>query len=447
MEQIDSIKLLQKIAIAANEATDVEEALQICLDEICAAIKWPVGHVYLHSDDTLDEMVSSKIWHLDDPEKFTSFKKVTDITSFEAGEGLPGRVYASGEPDWILDVTQDRNFPRAELAKNIEVKSGFAFPIIVDSKVAAILEFYSPRAVSPDKDLLDITTQVSTQLSHVIKRKRAENEMRQNVEIINQIQDAVITTDLDGVIRSWNRGAEVQLGYIAEEMIGKSIERIYLQPESKVMHSATIDNLIEKGRIGFESEMRKKSGTIFPVYLSQSLSKDAMGTITGIINYSSDITQQKQADAILQRANVLDQIHDAVISTDVDGYISLWNKGAERLFGYSTEEILGKPIGQLYPGEKQSITPKEFIKLIKSQGSFDLESKMIKKSGEHIYVHNAISALTDEEDNIRGIISYAMDISGRKRAEAELNNSKQMLQSVLDTIPIRVFWKDSDAHS
>ncbi len=158
MKQIDSIRLLQNIAIAANVATSVEEALQICLDEICALIKWPVGHVYLHSDDALDEMVSSRIWHLDDPEEFTSFKKVTEITSFAIGEGLPGRVYASGEPAWISDVTQDRNYPRAELAKNIEVKSGFAFPVKVDGKVAAVLEFYSPKAVSPDKDLLDITT-------------------------------------------------------------------------------------------------------------------------------------------------------------------------------------------------------------------------------------------------------------------------------------------------
>ena len=121
-----------------------------------------------------------------------------------------------------------------------------------------------------------------------------------------------------------------------------------------------------------------------------------MGTITGIINYSSDITQQKQADAILERAKVIDQIHDAVIITDLEGYISLWNKGAEHLFGYSTEEILGKPIGQLYPDEKQSITPKEFIKLIKSQGSFDLESQMIKKSQTHPPIPGHIALTKDD---------------------------------------------------
>ncbi|MCH8872831.1 GAF domain-containing protein, partial [candidate division KSB1 bacterium] len=173
-EQTEFVRLLEKIAVAANEALVVEDAMQVCLDEVCALTGWPVGHLYVLAADGTGELVTAKRWHLDNPRKFKTFQQVTEKTRFAPGIGLPGRVLQSGKPAWISDVTKDPNYPRAKLAKDIGVKAAFCFPVLVGTKVAAVLEFYTPEAVEPNDQLLEVMAQVGTQLGRVIERKAAE---------------------------------------------------------------------------------------------------------------------------------------------------------------------------------------------------------------------------------------------------------------------------------
>ncbi|MGH2747218.1 MAG: ATP-binding protein [Actinomycetota bacterium] len=168
-----SARLFKSIAVAANEAAELEEALQTAIDEVCAYTGWPVGHVYLPGDRP-DVLIPTRIWHVDDPEKYATFMRVTESTSFARGEGLPGRVLKSGLPAWIPDVTEDSNFPRAKAAESINVKGGFGFPILVGTDVAGVLEFYSDDPQAPDAELLDLLGQIGTQLGRVAERMRAD---------------------------------------------------------------------------------------------------------------------------------------------------------------------------------------------------------------------------------------------------------------------------------
>ncbi|MCK5431751.1 MAG: PAS domain-containing protein, partial [Gammaproteobacteria bacterium] len=176
-KQTKYVKLLEKIAVAANEASVIEDALQICLDEVCDLTGWPVGHVYMLASDDANVLITTKLWHLDKPTEFKIFKKVTEETRFASGIGLPGRVLSSGIPEWVIDVTKDTNFPRAKQAENIGVKAAFCFPVWVGNKVAAVLEFYTPKMVEPDKQLLEVMANVGTQLGRVIERKQAEGSL------------------------------------------------------------------------------------------------------------------------------------------------------------------------------------------------------------------------------------------------------------------------------
>ena len=134
-------QLLTDVAVASNEATAMENAAKVCLDRVCKLMGWPVGHLYVVNESS-DGLAPSGIWHLDDPDRFSVFKKVTDATSFSAGEGLPGRVLSSGQPVWIVDVNKDSNFPRARHADNLGVKAGFGFPIQMGENTVGVLEFY-----------------------------------------------------------------------------------------------------------------------------------------------------------------------------------------------------------------------------------------------------------------------------------------------------------------
>ncbi len=173
-EKTRLIQLLQTIAVAANEAATVDEAIQVCLDAVCAHTGWPVGHSYIVDESDTGELVPTNLWHLDNPEGFKAFQEVTRKTRFMPGIGLPGRVLASGEPAWVTDVTEDPNFPRAKLAQDIGVKAGFGFPVIVGKSVVGVLEFFSADAVEPDEEMLETMGHIGTQLGRVVERERAE---------------------------------------------------------------------------------------------------------------------------------------------------------------------------------------------------------------------------------------------------------------------------------
>ena len=174
LRKTELINLMQKITITANEVSTVNEAMQICLDNICLYTGWPVGHVYLPESDA--RLFPSNIWHLESPKRFKIFREITEVTKFDIGIGLPGRVLKNGKPAWIKDVTKDQNFTRAKLAQDINVKAGFAFPVLEGKRVVAVLEFFSREAHDPDKYLLDAISILATQLGRVTERKRAEKE-------------------------------------------------------------------------------------------------------------------------------------------------------------------------------------------------------------------------------------------------------------------------------
>ena len=190
-----SQQLLQMVAVAANEATDVETALRSMLKEVCAHAGWPIGHVYLPADDSSGQLRPTTIWQLQQPERFETFKRVTERTSFDPEVGLPGRVFSAGKPAWITDVTKDTNFPRAKLAKDIGVRAGFGFPVLVGTEVVAVLEFFSTEAVEPDEGFLEIMANVGTQLGRVFERERAEEgQQKAHDELETRVEER--TADL-----------------------------------------------------------------------------------------------------------------------------------------------------------------------------------------------------------------------------------------------------------
>ena len=174
--EVESAKLVESIAMASNETRAIDDTLTFCIERVCKFADWPLGHLYLTEDKTATRLIPTGIWHVRDPGKFDVFQKITVDTPLEIGVGLPGRVLSSGEPEWIIDVTKDPNFPRAKQVKDIGVKAGFAFPILIGPEVVGVMEFFSTKAVEPDEEILAIMGQIGTQLGRVLERKQAQDQ-------------------------------------------------------------------------------------------------------------------------------------------------------------------------------------------------------------------------------------------------------------------------------
>ncbi|MFN3429296.1 MAG: GAF domain-containing protein [Candidatus Sericytochromatia bacterium] len=170
--------LLQAIASAANEAGTVEAGVQVCLDRICMLTGWPVGHLYLKDETGTDLLCPTAVWHLDDPAHFEPFRAGTEARPLAVGEGLPGLVLETGRPVSFSDIIQAEGFRRLDVAQEVGIRAGFAFPLLIGAEVVGVIEFFATEEVEPDEALLEVMAHTGTQLGRVVERERASRTLQ-----------------------------------------------------------------------------------------------------------------------------------------------------------------------------------------------------------------------------------------------------------------------------
>lgn len=263
--------------------------------------------------------------------------------------------------------------------------------------------------------------------------------------IVESSDDAILGKDLNGVITSWNRASERMYGYTAEEVIGRHISVIV--PANLFEETAAI---MEKIRVGdrvdhYETVRMTKSGDLIPISLTISPVRDASGSIVGASSISRDFTRRKRYEEIIQRqASILDQIQDSVITTDLDGIITSWNRGAERLFSFTSEEALGRHVSFLYPEEQWQFLETNVIRPLKEKGEHECEVRLRRKSGEEFYALLLLTLLKDGNGVVTGMVGSSIDITARKEAEERILRDKEQWEQTFDAVPDIVMVIDSE---
>ena len=309
LEKTNLLQLLHSVTVAANEAETMEDAMQACIDLICEYTGWPVGHVYELSPDSSEKLVPTDIWHVRDRERFAAFRDVTEKSAFEEGVGLPGRVLVSGRAAWITDVTEDPNFPRARMAKNLGVKAGFALPVLIGAKVVAVLEFFFNEALEPNETLLLILGDIGSWLGRVIERKRAATELlyseKRKSILLESALDAIITIDEDGKVVEFNPSGEEMFGYRGEGVKGKDVADLIIPPAHRELHRSGLKKHLETGTSNIlgkriELEAMRSDGSKFPVELT--VTPNLLEGRRFFTAFIRDITERKQAEKVLREA-------------------------------------------------------------------------------------------------------------------------------------------------
>ena len=226
-QQTERYRLLQEIAAASNRATNLQEALQYAIDRICAFMKWPVGHAFLTISNDHQELIPTRIWHLEDPQRYRSFREVTEETRFQPGEGLSGKVLATGKPFWVPNVLEEKGFERLSIPEDRPVRAGIFFPILTGEEVAGVMEFFSEQIIEPDNHLLDTMNQIGLILGRVVERERSQEALRASEARFRRIFEntnvGFILIDTQGKIMASNRALQKMIGYTAEELHTKNV--------------------------------------------------------------------------------------------------------------------------------------------------------------------------------------------------------------------------------
>ena len=176
-EESGYVQLHRDISSLVNLSHSLDDAIKGSLKKICEFTKWPVGHLYLLSEDG-KTLSPSGIWYLKNKKKFKDFWNITERCSLSPGEGLPGRVLLKGKTQFITDIQSDPNFPRASMEKEIEVVSGFGFPILVGDDAVGVMEFYSAQPMKPGKRMLEVMESIGLLLGRAVERTRADEDRK-----------------------------------------------------------------------------------------------------------------------------------------------------------------------------------------------------------------------------------------------------------------------------
>ena len=246
-------ELIHLVASAANEASRVEPAIRATVNAVCDFTGWPIGHAWLLAPDTPGALVPSGIWFLADPDRFHTFRGVSEAARFPVGCDLPGRVLQSGCAEWVPDVERDSGFVRGKWARDLGVRAAFAFPLRVGPTVVGVLEFFSPLPEAEQKDLLDVLGDVGAQLGRVVERQRAEEELA-------RARDAALeasrlkSTFLANMSHEIRTPLNIILGYnslIAERLPAASAERSLIDSVERAGHRlmGTIHGILDLSKI------------------------------------------------------------------------------------------------------------------------------------------------------------------------------------------------------
>ncbi len=258
--------------------------------------------------------------------------------------------------------------------------------------------------------------------------------------LVNTIVDGIIVIDAKGHIQTLNPAAETLFGYSPEEVRGQNIKMLMPEPYAHE-HDAYLHNYLTTGTkkvigIGREVTGKRKDGSTFPMELAVSeMQVGGERMFTGIVR---DITERKRAEETLQavtamRQAILDSANFSIISTDTDGIIQSFNRGAERMLGYAAEDVVGRctpaiihDIDEIVKRAKalsaelgETIEPgfEAFVAKARHDMPDEREWTYVRKDGTRIPILLSITAVRDHDGKISGFLGIASDITERKKME------------------------------
>lgn len=299
------------------------------------------------------------------------------------------------------------------------------------------------------KDLPDRGQDRAAELSKTNAALQVEIDERRHMEqallqsraefqaLLESAPDAIVNVDADGRIVLVNSQTEKMFGYSREELLGQPVE-VLIPPRYHRAHihhrgSYTASPTTRPMGIGLKLAGRRKEGSEFPVEISLSPVRTQNGFC--VMSIIRDVSDRQRAEERLSESEsrfrtLVEQVRDyAIFGLDRQGVVTSWNKGAERVYGYGSEEIVGQHFSRFFTlAEISSGKPPRELEIAAAEGVYKEVGQRVRKDGVHIWVDVLITALRDPDGTLRGFAKVTRDITERKRAQEEIVKLNEELE-------------------
>ena len=384
------------------------------------------------------------------------------IMKFVAWRGLSDgyRQAVEGHSPWTRDSLDPKpiciaDIDTAEIDESLratvkgEGVGALAFIPLVEKGelVGKFMTYYGAQHVFTDAEM-DIAITIARQLGFAVGRMRAENaRLRAEQQLSDFFENASVGMHWvgpDGGILRANRAELDMLGYCPDEYVGRHIAEFHVDQGvitdilARLSSREVLDN--------YEAQLRHKDGSVRDVLITSSVLWD-QDRFVHTRCFTTDITERKRGErAARLLASIIETSDDAIVSKDLHGTVTSWNKGAERLFGYTAHDMIGKSITLLIPAGRHNEEP-EIINRIRRGERFEhYETVRIRKDGSMVDISLTVSPVSDDSGKVIGASKIARDITDRKQAQArtefltkEIQHRTKNLFAVVQSVVGRSF--------
>jgi PAS domain S-box-containing protein len=290
----------------------------------------------------------------------------------------------------------------------------------------------------------------------LLARQRAERELageRERLRItLASIGDAVISTDAEGRVEFLNVVAEALTGWTQSEAAGRPLPEVFhivneytrqpaLNPALRALREGLVVGLAN------HTVLIARDGMERPIDDSAAPMLDKSGVAVGVVLVFRDVTSRRRAEEAQARlAAIVESSQDAIISKTLGGVIQTWNAGAERLFGYTAEEAVGRHITLIIPPERLDEEDMILAKIARGEPIEHYETIRAAKDGRRLHISLTVSPVRDVEGRVIGASKVARDVTERQQAEEALRASELRFRTLTAHAPVGIFTADPEGN-
>lgn len=373
--------------------------------------------------------------------KIPKFANTSRQLTFSIGITHPEHIWAIYHPIWIKDVTEDPHFSRFEEAKEEGLKGYLAFPVLDNSQVIGLIELFKkkPFVDEVDEKFLNLVTSIGIEVGQFIRRQAAEELQAQQAAIVTNAHNGIYNVTLDGIIKSWNTGAENIFGWKANEIIGKSITLTYLPNHQEDFEQIRLSVLTGHPVENFEMQALHKNGTILWLEKTIVAIKDQYGKPLSIASIVQDISNEKlMRDELAKNEkkfrDFVETIEEWFWEINIHCLFTYSNAIIEKILGYTAEEILKTNMLVLLPKNSQAEIENQIKNCIsKKKGWSKRVLAWQHKDGSVRWLESNANPILDAENRVIGFRGADRDITERKLIEKSKNEFIAMVNHELRT--------------
>jgi PAS domain S-box-containing protein len=355
--------------------------------------------------------------------------------------GARGAALVDGSGSPIGSLGQTPGLPQGPIADGGKEQAQVPGAVRLPLSAGALLVWASPYAPVFGRQEFELLQALSSLAELALERVRTAERDSELAAVVDASGDAIVSTSLDGTIRSWNPTAESTYSRSAEQIVGRSLA-IVIPPDRSDELPELLGRVGRGERVGVETRHLRSDGEVIDVALTAAPLRDRAGAVVGVSVVVRDISERQRAEATLRASEqrfrgVADAASDAIVSADSDGRLLSWNKGAERMLGWRAEEAVGRPLTVIIP-ERLRARHQEGLARVRQTGQSRLAGRVLelvglRKDGTEFPIELSIGMWeSDTGPQFSGVIR---DISERQRVDEALRASELQFRGLLEAAP------------